>query len=284
MNDARFLDEVAGTLAGLPTVEAVTLGGSRAQGTHRPDSDWDLAIYYRGEFDPQSLRDLGYEGEVSEIGGRGGGVFNGGAWLRIAGRPVDVHYRDLDVVAEQLARAESGEFHIEPLMFHLAGIPSYLVVGELAINRVLVGSLPTPGYPEALRMSASRIWADRAALTLSYAEHNHAPRGRAAQCAGLLVVAACEYAHAILAARGAWVTNEKRLLDRAGMRGVDDTIAGLTGQPGVLTEAVAAVRALGTTTLRSMHGLAASSAASGSADDAGVGAPGGAAAHRSTKA
>jgi predicted nucleotidyltransferase len=92
---AGFLARVADALATLPGVQAVTLGGSRAQGTHRPDSDWDLAIYYRGNFDPQQLRDLGWPGEVSELGGWGGGVFNGGAWLSIDGQPVDVHYRDL---------------------------------------------------------------------------------------------------------------------------------------------------------------------------------------------
>ncbi|NED97793.1 nucleotidyltransferase domain-containing protein [Phytoactinopolyspora alkaliphila] len=141
MRDVQFLDSVADSLAGLPAAETVTLGGSRAQETHRPDSDWDMAVYYRGEFDPQTLRDLGWEGEVSEIGGWGGGVFNGGGWLRNDDRQVDVHYRDLDVVEHQLAEAESGRFHIEPLMFHLAGKPSYLVVGELAINRVLRGSI-----------------------------------------------------------------------------------------------------------------------------------------------
>ncbi|WP_420813939.1 nucleotidyltransferase domain-containing protein, partial [Phytoactinopolyspora endophytica] len=101
MDDDRFLDPIADILVALPHVEAVTLGGSRAQGTHRTDSDWDLAIYYRGDFRPQSLRDLGWEGTVSELGEWGGGVFNGGAWLRIDGRPVDVHYRDLAVVREQ---------------------------------------------------------------------------------------------------------------------------------------------------------------------------------------
>lgn len=45
--DQAFLDTTADRLAALPTVRAVTLGGSRAQGTERPDSDWDLAIYYR---------------------------------------------------------------------------------------------------------------------------------------------------------------------------------------------------------------------------------------------
>jgi hypothetical protein len=60
---------VTGRLAALPQVEAVTLGGSRATRTHRPGSDWDFAVYYRGPFSPASVRALGWPGEVSEIGG-----------------------------------------------------------------------------------------------------------------------------------------------------------------------------------------------------------------------
>lgn len=56
MTDHAFLQRVSATLADLPDVHAVTMGGSRAQGTARPDSDWDLGIYYRGDFDPQTLR------------------------------------------------------------------------------------------------------------------------------------------------------------------------------------------------------------------------------------
>ncbi|CAM5336468.1 hypothetical protein SCANM63S_04133 [Streptomyces canarius] len=144
-SDADFLATTADRLAALPTVRAVALGGSRAEGTHRPDSDWDLAVYYRGPFDPGDLRALGWPGKVSDIGGWGGGVFNGGAWLTIDGRRVDVHYRDLDVVAHELAEAEEGRFRVEPLLFHLAGIPTYLVVAELALNQVLRGDLPRPG-------------------------------------------------------------------------------------------------------------------------------------------
>jgi predicted nucleotidyltransferase len=215
MDDETFLSGVADTLFGLPTVEAVSLGGSRAQGTHRPDSDWDLAIYYRGPFDPALLRAQGWEGDVSEIGGWGGGVFNGGAWLHIDGRPVDVHYRDLDVVETEHAKANRGEFHIEPLMFHLAGIPSYLVVGELAINRVLRGSLPSPAFPETLRRSAPGIWAERAESNLSYAARNHAPFRRGVETVGLVAVAATQYAHAVLASRSEWTTNEKTFERRA---------------------------------------------------------------------
>jgi predicted nucleotidyltransferase len=237
--DPVFLDATADRLASLPAVQAVALGGSRAQGTHGPDSDWDLAVYYRGAFDPEDLRALGWEGEVSEVGGWGGGVFNGGAWLTIEGRRVDVHYRDLDVVERELAEAEEGRFRVEPLLFHLAGIPSYLVVAELAINRVLRGELPRPAaYPEELRRTASERWYGTARATLAYARANHAPAGRLAEVAGALAVAAAQTGHAVLAARGEWVTNEKRLLERAGLRSIDGVIGSLGARREELSPAV----------------------------------------------
>lgn len=229
LSDAAFLDTVADRLAALPTVSAVALGGSRAQRSHRPDSDWDLAVYYRGPFSAADLRAVGWEGEVSEVGGWGGGVFNGGAWLTVEGRRVDVHYRDLDVVEHELAEAREGRFHVEPLLFHLAGIPSYLVVAELAINRVLRGELPRPdGYPEKLRRTASERWHGTARATLAYAKSAHAPAGRVTELAGALATAAAQTAHGVLAARGEWVTNEKRLLERAGLRTLDGIVASLS--------------------------------------------------------
>lgn len=102
LSDNEFVAGVADRLAALPNVRAVTLGGSRAAGTHGPDSDWDFALYYRDRFDPADLRAVGWAGEVSELGAWGG-VFNGGAWLTIDGRPVDVHYRDLTVVEHEYA-------------------------------------------------------------------------------------------------------------------------------------------------------------------------------------
>lgn len=239
MTDEMFLAHVADRLAALPAVHAVTLGGSRAQDTHTPDSDWDFAVYYRGSFDPADLRAVGWGGEVSEIGGWGGGVFNGGAWLTVDGRHVDVHYRDLDIVEHELAEAQRGRFHWEPLMFHLAGIPSYLVVAELAVNQVLRGSLPCPAYPQALREAAPPMWRGRAALTLHYAQAAYVPRGHATEVAGALATAAMQTAHAVLAARGEWVTNEKRLLQRAGLRGIDAIGAGLRPEPEALEQAIA---------------------------------------------
>ncbi len=238
MDDDAFPAHVAGRLGGLPDVEAVTLGGSRAEGTHRPDSDWDFSIYYRGRFDPQTLRDIGWPGEVFEVGGWSPGVFNGGAWLEIDGRRTDVHYRDLDVVDREIAASRAGQFTIEPLQFHLAGIPSYLVLAELSVKRVLHGELPTPGYPAALRDRAADIWWRRAGATFGYARAYHAPQRRLAQCAGLVAQATCQAAHAVLAARGEWITSEKTLLTRAGLRQVDEFIAAARPDESALRELV----------------------------------------------
>jgi predicted nucleotidyltransferase len=175
VDDDAFLDHVADRLGNLPGVEAVALGGSRARGTHRPDSDWDFGLYCRGHFDPQTLRDIGWPGEVFEVGSWSKGAFNSGAWLEIEGRRSDVHYRDLDVIDREIEAAREGRFCIVPLMFHLAGIPSYLVLAELALGQVLRGQLPRPDYPVALRARAPGVWWDRAERTFGYARANYAP-------------------------------------------------------------------------------------------------------------
>lgn len=241
MDDA--LRDLIDRLAELDGVQAIALGGSRASGDARPDSDWDLGVYYRGAFDPGTVRALGYPGAVSGLGEWGGGVFNGGAWLRVGGVPVDLHWRDLDVVDREIADAEAGRVRIEPLAFHLAGIPGYLLLAELAIARVLTGSLPRPAYPDALRRAAPAVWAGSARLHAGYAR-SHAAAGRQAQCLATLTVATLQTAHAVLAARGQWVTNEKRLLDAAGLRSLDAIVDAAGPSPAALAAACDAVEAL----------------------------------------
>lgn len=219
MTDAEFLDQVADALMGVPDVHGVALGGSRAEGTHTVDSDFDVAVYYRGTFDPGPLRELGWPGEVFDPGAWGA-IFDGGAWLTVDGRHVDVHYRNLDVLEQERRAAEHGQFRWEPLAFHLAGIPSYLLLAELATAQPWRGTAPRPpSYPDALRASAPPHWRRQATLTMQYARSAYAPRGRLTEVAGLLATAAMQTAHAVLASRGEWITNEKRLLGRAGLRG-----------------------------------------------------------------
>lgn len=244
VDDHAWIEAIADRLYRLGGVEAVALGGSRAEGTHRADSDWDLGIYYRGHLDPQEIRDIGWAGEVFEIGAWGGGIFNGGAWLTIDGRRVDLLYSDLTVVERELEEARAGRFHREQLQFHLAGIPSYLLLAELAIDVVLRGTLPRPEFPRALRARAPRVWTAAAEQVFDYARDVHAPHGRVAECAGLIVQAAAFAAHAVCAAEGVWCTNEKTLVERAGLRDIDRIVVGLRPDPDALARSVEETRAL----------------------------------------
>src|SRR5690606_3071168 len=96
------------------------------------------------------------------------------------------------------------------------------------------------GYPAALRRTAPGRWRATATATLAYAAANHAPHGRLTEVAGAVATAALHTGHAVLAERGEWVTNEKQLLTRAGLRDVDTVIAGMRPCPESLTAAVAA--------------------------------------------
>jgi hypothetical protein len=42
----KIINNVTRKLEGVPGIIGVVLGGSRARGTHRPDSDIDIGIYY----------------------------------------------------------------------------------------------------------------------------------------------------------------------------------------------------------------------------------------------
>ena len=149
-----------------------------------------------------------------------------------------MHYRDLDVVDRVIASAREGRFEIEPLWFHLAGLPSYLVLAELPTNRVLVGSPPEVTYPLALRERAPGRWWEQAEAEFDYARRYHAAAGRVTQCVGLVARAASCAAHAVLAARGQWVTNEKQLFVRADLGAVDQILATSGPTPAVLQDVV----------------------------------------------
>ena len=139
-------------IARVPGVKAVTLGGSRARGMARPDSDWDIGLYYRGGIDTDAVRALGYPGHVAEPGDWGR-IVNGGAWLEVDRERVDLLYRDLDVVEHWIAEADAGRFEIDRVGGHIVGLPAYVLAGELALGTVLRGSLPRPSFSPALRRS-----------------------------------------------------------------------------------------------------------------------------------
>jgi hypothetical protein len=140
-------------------------------------------------------------------------------------------------------------------MFHLAGIPTYLVLAELALGRVLYGQPSRPDYPAALRKQAPVVWWSKAVQTFAYARTNHAPYGRLTECAGLTAQATLQAAHAVLAARGEWITNEKRVLTQAGLRDIDEFIAAAAkAEPASLPDMVEQSRAACSKALREATG------------------------------
>jgi predicted nucleotidyltransferase len=209
------MEHLVPRLAAIPGVVAVALGGSRAAGTERPGSDWDFGLYYRGAIDVDAVRALGFEGEVVEPG-EWGPLMNGGAWLTVEGERVDLLYRDLDVVEHWTREAEAGRFRRYWVEGYVAGMPTYALAGELALNRVLAGSLPRPAFTGALRETAVRNWRLSRDFSLMLAETAEA-RGDQTYLAGLLARATIAEAHARLAARGEWALNEKGIVERAGL-------------------------------------------------------------------
>ncbi len=227
----------AARIAQLPGVQAVALGGSRGQGTATDSSDWDFALYYRGHFEVHEVRRLGFDGEVFGIGAWGGGVMNGGAWLTVEGRRVDLHYRDLNEIEHWWAEAREGRYQKELLPFYVAGIPTYTVVGELALCAVLVGELPRPSYPDALVAAAGARWREDALLSVGYARAALENRGDTTVAVANGGRALIELAHSRAAVAKRWVLNEKGLVKASGLAGLGAALA-YTRDEAALTDAL----------------------------------------------
>jgi predicted nucleotidyltransferase len=234
------MERLAETFASIPGVVAVTLGGSRGRGEGRPDSDWDFGLYYRDDIDVEAVRALGFEGEIVEPGAWGR-LVNGGAWLTVDGERVDLLYRDIAVVEHWTAEASRGRFEVDLVEGYVAGMATYILAGELALAKVLVGDLPRPAYPEALRMAAAAFWQASADFSLKVAD-NRARAADTSTCAGLLAKAALAAAQARLAERGEWALNEKAIIRRANLGATETIIAALGASSYELGRAVFAMR------------------------------------------
>jgi len=135
---SEICERVSERLAAIEAIRAVALGGSRARGTAREDSDIDLALYY----DPSTrfpielldvaareLDDRHTSGLVTPPGAWGLGV-NGGGWLLIAGRHVDFLYRDLRRVRQVLEECIRGQIDAVYQLGHPIGFQNQIYAGE----------------------------------------------------------------------------------------------------------------------------------------------------------
>jgi len=229
MPDA-FLPAVVARLAEVPGVEAVVLGGSRAQDGHAETSDWDLGLYYESAeaFNVVALNrvaatldDAHREDLCTPIGGWGPWVIGGG-WLTIGGRAVDLIYREIPRVAAVIHDCRAGRFTIEYQAGHPAGYPSYIYMAEAAVNRPLHDSdgrfaaltaAATP-YPVALRAAIFARLRAEPAFCMTIAEKGLA-RGDLGYVATCLARAVFCLAQLLFALNSEWYLNEKGAMARA---------------------------------------------------------------------
>lgn len=224
----RSLSEDLGRVSG---VRAVVLGGSRARGTHRPDSDVDLGLYVDADVDRTGIARVagdwtGGTVEVTERGGWGPWV-DAGAWLIIDGVPVDLILRDIDRVAEQCTRAVRGQFAFHSQPGHPLGFLDVAYAGEVATSVPLrdpegiiadLARSVTP-YPGALRRAfLAALWQVDFLLDAAV---KGAKAGDAAYVTLCGTTATMLTAHAWHAAAGQWVTNEKGVVPNVARLAID---------------------------------------------------------------
>ena len=163
--------ELVGELAALPGVEAIVLGGSHARGRAREGSDVDLGLLYRDArpLDVAAVRALAARWNdaanpvVSELYEWGPWV-NGGAWLMLRGRRVDLLYKSLDRSEETIAEARAGRHEIHFAQQPPFGFWSGTLLGESACALPLHDPAghaerlrrEVAAYPEALRAAVLR--------------------------------------------------------------------------------------------------------------------------------
>ncbi len=135
------MDLLSEALRPVRGLTALVLGGSRARGTAGPGSDYDLGLYYEPDvaLEIDDLRaaiaplvDNPGKATVTPRGGWGTWI-NGGGWLSISGRKVDLLYRDLARVRAVVAECAAGQISMHYQPGHPHGFCSAIWMGEVAL-------------------------------------------------------------------------------------------------------------------------------------------------------
>lgn len=214
----------------VPGIQAVSLGGSHATGTTKPDSDIDLSLLYVAgkPFDLAALnalcRELDDSGqaEATPPGGWGPWV-DGGAWLTVQGVRVDFIYREIGRVEQSVQDALAGRVALHAQAGHPHGIHAHYYTAELATSVILhdqTGRLTAlkqqvEAYPTALAdaLRAYYGWSPGFWLDLADKGVNRGDVHYAHGCAYQAVMAMVQ---TICARAGVWLLNEKGAVARAG--------------------------------------------------------------------
>ena len=213
-------------LRGLPGLVAIALGGSYARGRVRPDSDIDIALYYRDSapFDIAAVRKIAAKlndspDPVVTGFGEWGPWVDGGAWLTIGGQRVDFLYRAVEKIEATLAEAQAGRFDIHFEQQPPFGFFGPTILGEAAIARPLVdpdnilGALKArvSPMPDALVRAVvqSRLWSIEFGLKVA---PKYVAAGNAVGVAGCVTRFASALILTLFALNRTYLVNDKTAL------------------------------------------------------------------------
>jgi len=215
-------------LAALPGVEAVVLGGSHARGRADEGSDVDLGLLYRDArpVDVTAVRALAARwNDAADPVVTGlyewGPWVNGGAWLSVRGRRVDLLYRSIDRVEREIEAARAGHHEIHFAQQPPFGFWSGTLLGESACALPLHDPAGhserlrrlVAAYPEALRQAVLRDMQQGASFGLAAFAPKFAVRGDAWGAAACLARAVWQLGLALFARNRCYLVNDKTLLE-----------------------------------------------------------------------
>ncbi|MCX7366619.1 MAG: nucleotidyltransferase domain-containing protein [Alphaproteobacteria bacterium] len=215
-NDENLLRELVRTLSDVPGIRAIVLGGSRARGEATAQSDYDIGLYY----EPEAPIDVGRLAKVAGSSvtaiGDWGPWINGGAWLTVDGRRVDLLYRDLGKARDVIEACCAGRVERVYQPGHPHAFVSSIYMGEVALCRPLwdpEGALASlrrrcSPYPPALAEALIRTFLWEARFAIENALHGRGKDDPAyvAGCAFRAVACLCQ---SLFALNGVYLLNEK---------------------------------------------------------------------------
>ena len=128
---------VAKALIEVPGVVALVLGGSYCTGTATEFSDLDIGAYYGEGLDIKRLSDTltslddAHRENLLNKPGEWGKWINGGAWLTVEGRKVDILLRDITRVASVIDDCQQGRVTVDFMAGHPFGFVNAIYMGEV---------------------------------------------------------------------------------------------------------------------------------------------------------